>query len=265
MRVPVLAATTSHKAEPLLPTLEIFGRLGLNDVDLNLHHVIELGTPVDAIREQAGRCGVRIHGLAGGWCDFFDSAPKIEATFASIDRQVDIARQLGVTIIRLFFGRLSREAYTPAARDTAVANLKTLSARHPSMRFMIENHGRGASGYPDVCREILSGVDRPNIRMNFDPINFEHIGLNALDAARLLAPFVGHVHLKGLENGDYCEFGVGDVDLAPVIRVLADAGFDGFYSVEYEGHLDKTLRLYESVKRARRAVGDVGSVEKNNT
>jgi sugar phosphate isomerase/epimerase len=262
MAVRVLAATTSHKAEPILPTLEIFGRLGLNDVDLNLHHVIEVGVPADEIAKQAGRCGLRIHGLAGGWCDFFDAAPKIETTFASVDRQVDIARVFGVSIIRLFFGRLTRDDYTPAARDTAIANLRTLSDRHPSMRFMIENHGNGASGYPEVCGEILAGVDRPNIRMNFDPINFEHIGLSGLDAARALAPWIGHVHLKGLENGEYCEFGVGDVDLDPVLRVLADAKYEGFYSVEYEGTCDKTLRLYESVKRALRAVGDV---EKINT
>jgi len=34
----VLASTTSHKREPLLPTLEVFGRLGLREVDVNLHH-----------------------------------------------------------------------------------------------------------------------------------------------------------------------------------------------------------------------------------
>ena len=119
---------------------------------------------------------------------------------------------------------------------------------------MIENHGAGASSRPDVCRDILARVDRPNIRLNFDPINFDHVGINSLEAARLLSPFIGHVHLKGLEAGEYCEFGVGDVDLGPVLKVLRDAGFAGQYSVEYEGKADKTLRLYESVKRARKAI-----------
>ena len=67
MSVRVLAATTSHKAEPILPALEIFGRLGLHDVELNLHHIIEVGVPIEAIQEQAEACGLRIHGLAGGW------------------------------------------------------------------------------------------------------------------------------------------------------------------------------------------------------
>ena len=46
----VLASTTSHKREPLLPTLDVFSRLGLRDLDLNLHHIIEIGTPVEDVR-----------------------------------------------------------------------------------------------------------------------------------------------------------------------------------------------------------------------
>jgi sugar phosphate isomerase/epimerase len=65
---------------------------------------------------------------------------------------------------------------------------------------------------------------------------------------------VAHVHLKGLEAGEYCEFGVGDVDLTPVLEALSRSGYGGSFSVEYEGPFDKTLRLYESVKRARQAV-----------
>lgn len=253
MSVRILASTTSHKAEPLLPTLEICGRLGLHDVDLNLHHILELGEPVDAIRAQADASGLRIHGLAGGWCDFFETAPRIDETFRSVDRQVALAEQFGVTLLRLFFGRLRFEDYSATSRETIVANLRALSDRHPGMRFMFENHD-GASARPDVCRDILAHADRSNIRMNFDPINFERAGWNCLEAARILAPFTGHVHLKGLERGEFCEFGVGDVDLTPVLHVLADAGFTGQLSVEYEGTSDKTLRLYESVKRARKVL-----------
>jgi sugar phosphate isomerase/epimerase len=254
MSVRVLAATTSHKAEPLLPTLEIFARLGLCDVELNLHHMLEVGVPIDAIKDQADACGLRIHALAGGWCDFFHAAPQIDATFQSVDRQVEIGRQLGTSVLRLFFGRLSRAGYTAGARDTICANLRALSDRHPASRFMLENHGDGASSRPEICHEIVARVDRPNIRLNFDPINFARVGADSLDAARMLAPLVSHVHLKGLEAGEYCEFGVGDVDLGPVLHVLADSGYTGYYSVEYEGTSDKTLRLYESVKRARKVL-----------
>jgi sugar phosphate isomerase/epimerase len=249
----VFASTTSHKAEPLLPTLEIFGRLGLVDVDLNLHHVLELGTPVDAIQSAVASHRLRIRAVSGGWCDFFHEPPQIDETFRSLDRQVRLAGQFGTDLLRVFFGRLARERFSAATRRTVCGNLEMLSDRHPSTRFVFENHD-GASLQPEICREILERVDRPNIRMNFDPINFERAGVNSLAAVRLLAPFVAHVHLKGLEAGEYCEFGVGDVDLTPVLEALSRSGYGGSFSVEYEGPFDKTLRLYESVKRARQAV-----------
>jgi sugar phosphate isomerase/epimerase len=117
------------------------------------------------------------------------------------------------------------------------------------MTFNFENHD-GASLDPAICAEILGRVDQPNIRMNFDPINFARVGVDGLQALAAVQRFVGHVHLKGLERGEYCEFGAGDVDLMPVLRRLLDGGYTGQFTVEYEGPFDGTLRLYQSVRRA---------------
>ncbi|HXI31712.1 MAG TPA: hypothetical protein VNG89_24910, partial [Vicinamibacterales bacterium] len=87
----VLASTTSHKAEPLMPTLEIFGRLGLQDVDLNLHHLLELGEPVPEVAAAIAENNLRVRVISGGWCDFYHRAPKIEETFTSVAAQVAIA------------------------------------------------------------------------------------------------------------------------------------------------------------------------------
>jgi len=160
---------------------------------------------------------------------------------------------LRVSMLRLFFGRTARQAYGPQQRDVIVANLQSLAARYPDVVFVFENHD-GASLVPEICAEVLGCTDRPNIRMNFDPINFEKVGVSAADALRAIAPFVAHMHLKGLEAGEYCEFGTGDVDLTPVLRTLAAQGYAGRFTVEYEGRFDGTLRLYQSVQRARAVI-----------
>lgn len=56
-------------------------------------------------------------------------------------------------------------------------------------------------------------------------------------------------------DGAFCEFGAGDVDLTALLRQLADSGYAGRFTVEYEGDFDGTVRLYQSVQRARAAVG----------
>jgi sugar phosphate isomerase/epimerase len=249
----VLASTTSHKKEPLLPALDVFARLGLRDVDLNLHHLLEEGVPVDEVADAVGANAQRISVVSGGWCDFFHRPPAIDDTWASIERQVGIARRLHVATLRLFFGRLARDAYGPAALDTIGANLQQLSARYPDMLFVFENHD-GASLDPAICLAVLARADRPNIRMNFDPINFERVGVAGAGALAAVGPFVAHMHLKGLERGEYCEFGTGDVDLTPVLRTLIAQGYGGQFTVEYEGRFDGTLRLYQSMQRARAVI-----------
>lgn len=250
IRPRVLASTTSHKREPLLLTLEVFARLGLSDLDLNLHHLLEGGVPVGSVAEAVSRHDLRIWVLSGGWCDFFETGPAIDRTFDSVARQLDIGRTLRVSQLRLFFGRLDYARYSPAALKTICDHLRRLSDRHPDARLVFENHD-GASLHPDVCGEIFGAVGRPNIRMNFDPINFAKAGADPLAALETLRPFVEHVHLKGLVQGEYCEYGEGDVNLGPFLTSLASHGYQGGFTVEYEGHSDGTLRLYRSVERAR--------------
>jgi sugar phosphate isomerase/epimerase len=249
----VLASTTSHKREPLMPTLEIFGRLGLHDVDLNLHHIIEEGESAADVARAVAAHHLRLWVLSGGWCDFFKRGQEADATFTSVARQVSIAGALGVGCLRLFFGRLAYSDYSPAARDAACANLSRLSDLHPHLLFVFENHD-GASLHPEVCAELLERAARPNIRMNFDPINFAKAGVDPMAALRTVRAFVGHVHLKGLRHGEYCEFGEGDVDVGQIVQSLIDSGYRGSFTVEYEGPRDGTLRLYRSVERARTLV-----------
>ena len=253
----VLASTTSHKREPLLATLELFSRLGLRDLDLNLHHLIEGGLPVEAVAAAVAAGGQHVWVVSGGWCDFFHQPPRIDETFQSVARQVQMAERLGADTLRLFFGRLPRESYDAAAADSIAGNLRRLSEQHPSMTFVFENHD-GASLVPEICRDVLAHVDRPNIRMNFDPINFARAGVEPAGALAAVRPFVAHVHLKGLERGDFCEFGTGDVDLHPLLRLLAATGYQGAFTVEYEGRFDGTLRLYQSVERARAFAAALG-------
>jgi L-ribulose-5-phosphate 3-epimerase len=249
----LLPSTTSHKREPLLPTLEIFSRLGLRDLDLNLNHLIERGVAVDDVLRALAENHQHVWIVSGGWCDFFDGEPKIQETFRSVARQVAMARAFGMVTLRLFFGRLAYERYSDDARATVVENIRHVADKYPDILFVFENHD-GASSYPSVCRQILEDVDRPNARLNFDPVNFEHRGVDSLAAARELQPLIAHVHLKGDERGRFCEFGVGGVDLTPALRVLINNGYRGALTVEYEGPFDRTLRLYESVRRARLAV-----------
>src|SRR4029453_17141700 len=114
----LLASTTSHKREPLLPTLEVFSKLDLRDLDLNLHHILEEGVTVESIADCAAARGLRIWIVSGGWCHFFHRGPQADETDRSVASQVEIAPRLGAGQLRLFFGRLKYQDYSPAACES---------------------------------------------------------------------------------------------------------------------------------------------------
>jgi sugar phosphate isomerase/epimerase len=254
----ILPSTTSHKAEALVPALDVFARLGFRDLDLNLNHMVERGTSAADVKAALAANGQRVWIASGGWCDFFDREPDIQKTFESVDRQAALTREFGVDRLRLFFGRLPLDRWSTASRATAVDNIRRVGARHPDITFVFENHD-GASSNPDVCGSILEGVDLPNVRLTFDAINFEHRGVQTMDALGRLLPLVGHVHLKGYDGAHFCEFGEGTVDLHPALAALVGGGYRGAFTVEYEGAGDRTLRLYTSVQRAVSAIGKLTS------
>jgi hypothetical protein len=65
--------------------------------------------------------------------------------------------------------KIMRRSRGPALCDVITHNLRDRSDRLPETTFVFENHD-GGSLVPEICREVLERVDRPNIRMNFDPI-----------------------------------------------------------------------------------------------
>ena len=249
----ILPSTTSHKHEALVPTLDVFARLGFVDLDLNLNHIVEGRVEEHDVRDALARNGQHVWIVSGGWCDFFHAGEHFEQTMESVERQIGLACRFGVDRIRLFFGRLPADAWNPDARTRIASNISHLAGRHPRMHLWFENHD-GAASRPDICRTILDDVALPNVRLVFDPINFEHRGVRTMEALREVEPHIAHVHLKGRAAGDFCGFGEGDVDLMPALDALLSDGYGGRFTVEYEGAGDRTLRLYQSVVRARAAV-----------
>jgi hypothetical protein len=101
----VLASTTSHTRESLSAALDVFARLGLHDLDLNLHHIVEGGMASGDVAAIVHANDQRVRVVSGGWCDFFDRQPELVATLRSVERQVDIARALDAPMLRLLADR----------------------------------------------------------------------------------------------------------------------------------------------------------------
>jgi len=135
------------------------------------------------------------------------------------------------------------------------------AARH-GQTFALETGQEPAQ----VLLAFIRDVDRPNLRINFDPANMILYGSgDPIEALRVLGPLVASVHCK---DGDWPPKGVagalgterplgaGSVGIERFVRTLQEVGYRGVLNVERETD-DQAARLRdiaEGVRLLRRLV-----------
>jgi len=151
----------------------------------------------------------------------------------------DFAAKLGAASIACHIGFVDEDsAGHPAVRDM-VRRVCDHAARH-GQTFALET---GQESAPALLR-FMDAVDRPNLRINFDPANMILYGTgDPIEALKLLGPRVVSVHAK---DGDWPPknvpgalgterpFGQGAVGVERWIGTLKQMGFQGPLNVERE-------------------------------
>jgi sugar phosphate isomerase/epimerase len=227
-------STTSHKHENTENVFANFNKDGLKYIEYNLTPIMDGKIKAELVKALLKKYSLIVKVIGGGWCDFFHTGKKIEETFQSIKIQLNIAEVLDCKSIRLFFGRKKYSGIDQEVFDCIVNNIKYVADMYPDINFYFENHD-GASLVPQFCLDIMQKIDRNNVKLNFDPINYEKAGTDSNIAYKMLKNYISHIHLKGLVSGTYCSYGQGDVNLDNIIEDLINSKYKNIFTIEYEG------------------------------
>ncbi len=161
----------------------------------------------------------------------------------------DFAAALGVRSIACHIGFVPEEVHDPdyiGVRKT-VRRVCDHAACH-GQTFALETGQERA----DVLLAFIHDVDRPNLRINFDPANLILYGTDdPIPALRTLAPLVVSVHCKDGDRppapgalGAERALGQGSVGIPQFIQTLRELRFPGPLNVERESE-DQAQRLRE--------------------
>lgn len=179
-----------------------------------------------------------------------------------IIKGIEIAKKLNTPILRVFAGNLIQGISENEGFRWIIEGLRkaALEAEKSGVILCIENHGKLA-GKGSQIKKIIDEVGSSALRSTFDVGNFLLVDENTMEAAKILFPYIQHVHLKDFKknkDGEYSSLsgehfdgvaiGEGDVDIAGMIDMLNDAGYQGAYVLEYEGtgsELDGIQRCYD--------------------
>lgn len=157
---------------------------------------------------------------------------KRKHDFEMIRRWFFVAKYLGSPSIRVNSGRGEDEASLKRAIEGYRELVKT--AEETGVKLLIENHG-GISSNPANIVRIIREVGSDYLGTCPDFGNFpEEIRYEALEK---IAKYAVIVHAKTYdfnERGETVKGGV-TIDFRRCLEIFKRQGFDGYYSVEYEG------------------------------
>ena len=233
------------------------------------------------LREEADRVGIPIVNFTQGADLLSGSEGDLNAEIKKVEKLIDVAEILGAPGFRHDATRGNFPANWQGAKtfEAALPRLAgacreiTQYAKAKGIRTMVENHGFFAQ---DAIRleKLVTAVNDDNFGVLLDIGNFACADDVVEKSVGMLAPLAFHCHAKdfhiksGMEpwpgkgwfmsrSGNWLRgaiIGHGSLPIAQQVRAIVKSGYDGVFSVEFEG-IEETLKGIElGQKNLRRFV-----------
>jgi hydroxypyruvate isomerase len=89
----------------------------------------------------------------------------------------------------------------------------------------------------DICRMTGS----PRVKVLFDVYHMQYMEGNLINTIRANLPFIGHFHVADLP--DRTAPGAGEINYPNVLRAADQAGYEGYFGLEYQPGSDRLAEL----------------------
>ena len=234
------------------------------------------------IRAEADRLGMTINAYTIGAC-LYQPTPEAEAAEVErLKKKVDIAAILGASVLRhdvcyTLTGKGTGRSFD-AMLPTIAKNARAVTeyAATKGIRTCTENHGFIAQD-SDRVERLVNAVAHDNYGALVDMGNFACADEDSAMAVSRVAPFAFHAHAKDFTKRSFAEgpatgyfqtrgcnylkgeaVGEGDIPVKQCIAILKRAGYDGFLSIEYEGHGDCIEGIKTGFRNLTRYLAELG-------
>jgi sugar phosphate isomerase/epimerase len=184
-----------------------------------------------------------------------DCWPKNQDCFLNA---IDTAAQLGVAFLSAHIGFIDHTKKDEYKKLLGrIRSLADAAAQKKVMILMETGQETAAE-----LKHCLTDLNHPAVGINFDPANMILYGKgNPIEAVRILAPWIRHVHIKDAiasqtpgQWGSEVVWGTGQVDPDAFLTALKDIGYKGALAIEREAGqtrqedirlaIDRLIRLH---------------------
>ena len=95
-------------------------------------------------------------------------------------------------------------------------------AKENQIMLLIENE-KGTKGENYLYLKEIMEKNYSNIRLLYDPENYYSLGMDYLEALRLLKKDIVYVHLRDIKNGKYVNLYDGEISIDEILNNLQEA------------------------------------------
>ena len=152
---------------------------------------------------------------------------------------IQLAQQLNCPYIRVFPNNFPKEQERNVTIDLIVKGLLELGnyAKDAGVTVLMETHGDLVQSAE--IEKIMQAASHPNVGLVWDVVNMWSISKEApAQVYARLKNYIHHTHIKDLKFVDgkiqYVLLGKGESPIFQAIDILANDGYKGYYSFEWE-------------------------------
>lgn len=195
---------------------------------------------LDLMADSFRNNGIAISNIGSGIC----INGMNEDLLKRAEKNVCLAARVGAMGMRVFLGHFVKRfsEQSPCSEDGICAFLGRLCdfAAGKNVNIWIETHNEYSTSA--ALGKILERVGKNNLNIIWDVIHPIEAGENPADTLKSLDGRIAHVHLKdgvrphdpGIIDYTYTAIGKGELPLRRIIGMLENAGYSGYYSLEWE-------------------------------
>lgn len=163
-------------------------------------------------------------------------ADDFEPHFEAFKRAVEISHMMETPYIRMFSFYLPSNCNPDDYKEAVFEKLGRFAeyAAKNDVILLHENE-KGIYGEKALeCTRIMEAFYSEHFKAIFDFANFVQAKQNTLEAYKMLKPYIAYIHVKDAlwDNGSVVPAGMGDGNVAVILKDLFDSGFEGYLSLE---------------------------------
>lgn len=251
--------------------IEACARWGIDGLELlGVHFENTEPETLAALKQHAFRHGVTLVAVSAHHNFVTPDPGKRRGEIDRLCRWVDVAHGLGAPAVRAFGGRWATRpdfaqfmaaqgeepplpGYTEAdgyAWTREAFEIAAYTAGRRGVTLLLENHW-GFTGTAAGVLRILREVDSPWLAAVLDTGNFNFCADPYVEMAAI-APYSLLVHAKTYDGGGI--YYTAELEYPRIIRLLQQAGFNGWVSLEFEGLAHPDVAIPAGIARLREAL-----------